>query len=54
VIAWLRVNSRAGWAETIHAPLPSAAASLLNRAVAMIAPPISRAMKLSETWIAIV
>jgi hypothetical protein len=29
-----RLNSRAGWFETIHAPLPSAAACWLNRAVA--------------------
>src|SRR5262249_21663107 len=53
MIARLRVNSRAGWVETIHAPLPSAAACWLYRAVAMIAPLTSRAMKSSEIWIAI-
>src|ERR1700722_16149238 len=45
VMAWLRWNSRRGWVETIHAPLPSAAASLLNRAVATTAPLTSRVMK---------
>jgi len=44
MIAWLRLNSRAGWVETIHAPLPSAAAYWLNRADAITASLTSRAM----------
>src|SRR5580692_9397775 len=53
VIAWLRVNSRLAWVETIHAPLPSAAACWLNRAVAATAPLTSRAMNSDSIRIAI-
>jgi hypothetical protein len=37
-----RVNSRLAWVETIHAPLPSAAAYWLNRALAMTVPLTSK------------